>query len=45
MERLIDTENKLMITRWEGFGVMGKKGEVIMKYKLAVTKQSWGCKV
>ena len=42
---LIDTENKLIISRWEGNWGLGEKCEGIKKYKLVVTKQSWGCKV
>ena len=43
--RLIDTENSVMVARGEwGWGV-GERGEGIKKYKLAVTELSWGCKV
>lgn len=39
--KLIGTENKLMIARQERvWGLGGKKGKGINKYKLAVTKQS-----
>ena len=34
--RLIDTENKLMVARREGVGGMGEKGAGIKKYKLVV---------
>ena len=40
----MDTENKLMVTRWEEIGGLGEKGEGINKYKLVVTKQSWDVK-
>lgn len=44
--RLIDTKNKLMVTRWEGFrSEWGEKGEGIKKHKLVVTKQSQGYRV
>ena len=36
--RLIDTENILMVARWSGGWRMGKKGEGIKKYKLVVTE-------
>ena len=36
--RFMDTENKLMVTRWEEIGGLGEKGEGINKYKLVVTK-------
>ena len=36
--KLIDAENKLMVTRDEGVGGMGEKGEGTEKYTLAVTK-------
>ena len=36
--KLTDTENILMIARWERIGGLGEKGEGIKKYKLAVTK-------
>ena len=39
-DNLIDTENKLMLARWEGVWEMVEKVEGIKKYKLAVTKQS-----
>ena len=35
---LIDTENKLMIVRWEVCGGMDEEGEEIKKYRLVVTK-------
>ena len=41
--RLIDTENRLIVARGEEFGRVGEKGEGIKKYKLVVTEQSWGC--
>ena len=34
--RLIGTESRLMIARWEGAGELGDKGEGIKKYKLVV---------
>ena len=34
--RLIDTENILVVARLEGVGVMGEKGEGIKKYKLVI---------
>lgn len=34
-----------MTARWEGGWELGEKGEEFKKYKLAVTKQSLGCKV
>ena len=43
--RLIDAENILTVARWEGGWGLGEIGKGIKKYKLAVTKQSWGCKV
>ena len=43
--RLIDTENKLMATRWEGGKGVGERGEGIKKYKLVITKQSQGFKL
>ena len=43
--RLIDTETKLMVDRWEGFGGVGIKVEGRKMYKWAVTKLSRGCKV
>ena len=43
--RLTNTENKLMVAGWEGFGGLGEKGEKIKKYKLVVIKQSQGYKV
>ena len=36
--RLIDTENRLAVVKWKGFGGIGEKGEEIKKYKLVVTK-------
>ena len=36
--RLIDKENILTVTRWEGLGEMGEKGDGINKYKLVVTE-------
>lgn len=38
--RPIDTENVLVVARWEGFG--GEKGEVIKKYELVVKESPWG---
>ena len=35
--RLIGTENRLMVARGEGVGGLGGKGEGIEKYRLAVT--------
>ena len=43
--RLIDRENRLMVARGEGVGVLGEKSKGIEMCKLVVTKQSWGCKV
>ena len=43
--RIIDTESILMVAREKGFREMGEKGEGVKKYKLVVTKYSWGCKV
>ena len=43
--RLTDTENRLMVAKWERIWRLGEKGERIDKYRLVVTKQSWGCKV
>ena len=40
--RLIHTENKLMIARRRGAGGLDEKGERIKMYKLAVTRQSCG---
>ena len=34
--RIIDTENVLMVVRWEGFRKRIQKGEGIKKYKLVV---------
>ena len=44
------TDSLTQRTDWwlpEGYGVggMGEKGEGLVKYKVAVTKQSWGCEV
>ena len=36
--KLISTENKQMVARWEGFGELGEKGEGIRKHTLAVRK-------
>ena len=36
--RLIDSENKLRVARWEGLMRMGEMGEGSKKYKLVVTK-------
>ena len=36
--RLIDTENILMVARWKGIEGMGEKVEEIKKYKLIVTE-------
>ena len=36
--RLIDTENKLMVARGEGVGGLGEKCEGIKDYNLVVTK-------
>ena len=36
--RLIDTENILIVARWEGSGGMGEKGEGIKKYTLVITE-------
>lgn len=33
-----DTENKLMVARWQGGQGLGENSEGIKKYKLAVTK-------
>ena len=35
--RLIDTENKLVVADRRGLGGLGEKGEGIKKYNLAVT--------
>ena len=43
--RLANTENRLMVIRGRGAGVLGEKGEGTKKYRLVVTKQSQGCKV
>lgn len=43
--RIVDTENILMVARWEGRWEMGKKGEGIKMYQLFVTELSWGCEV
>ena len=43
--RLIDTENVLMVARWERVRGMGEKGEEIKKYRLVVTEQSLGRKI
>ena len=42
--RLIDTENKLMVTRWERTWELGAKGDRIKKCTLAIIKQSQGVK-
>ena len=34
-----------MVDRWEGVGGLSEKGKQIKKYRLVVTKYSWGCKV
>ena len=44
METIIDAENILVVTRWEGGWGLGKKGEGNKKYKFAVTEQSWDAK-
>ena len=36
--RIIDTENVLMVARGEGFGGLVQKGEGIEKYRLIVTE-------
>lgn len=41
--KLTDTENKPMVSRWEGYGGW-KKGEGIKNYKLVLTEQSQGAK-
>lgn len=33
-----DTESILIVAKWEGDGRLGKKGEVMKRYKLVVTK-------
>ena len=38
--RLMDTENRLMVDRGGGDGELGEKGEGIKKYKSVVTEQS-----
>ena len=43
--RLIDTENILIVARGRGLEGMYKKGEGIKKYKLIVAEWSQGCKV
>ena len=43
--RLIDTENILSVARGKEVRRMGEKGEGIKKYKLEVSKWSWGCQV
>ena len=35
---LIDTENTLMVVRWEGVGELGKKGDGIKTYKIGSYK-------
>ena len=35
---LMDTENTLMVARWEGVAGLGDKGEGIKEYRLAVTE-------
>ena len=37
-KKLIDTENILMVVRWEGGWGMSENGEGIKNYKLVVTK-------
>ena len=41
----IDTENRLMVARWEGLWEMGEKGKRIKNYKLVVTEKSQRCKL
>ena len=36
--RLRDTEDILMVTKWEGVGRLGEKGGGLRKYKLVVTE-------
>ena len=36
--KLVDTENKVTVARWEGVGEMSEEVEGIQKYRLAVTK-------
>ena len=44
--RLIDTENRLVIFRGRGgWGGWVKRGEGSEKYRLVVTKESWGCQL
>ena len=44
--KLRDTENRLLVARWEGgCGEVGEKDKWIKKCKLAFTSQSQGCKV
>ena len=43
--RIIDTENDLMVARWEGNKGYEQKSEGIKKYKLVVTEKSWGHKI
>ena len=45
LNRLIDTENRLMVSRWEGCWGPSEKSEGIKNYKLVVTQLSWECKV
>ena len=37
-QKLMDTEDELIVARWEESGGLVKKVEGIKKYKLAVTK-------
>ena len=39
---LIDTEDKLIVARWEGIWGLGEKGEGIKEYKLAITNSPGG---
>ena len=41
--KLLDTENKLMVARREWVVGTGGKGKRILKYKLVLTKYSWRC--
>ena len=43
--RLIETEDRLMVVIKDGVWGTGWKGEGTEKYKLAVTKQLQGCEV
>ena len=43
--KLIDTENRLMVARGNRFGGWAKWVRGVKRYKLPVINKSWGCDV